>query len=402
MTDRKKERRGRFGGMESVLAQHRLLDAALGPGEGAVDVAGVDGPEIPSAPLADTPSEVPLVEVPTVTISEPRPANAIPKLSKRNAAVAVETRDDAAFTPAAAVLPGPIGERVIAEIRASPFQPQGRPSRAALDAVRRAVAEAGSLDALVSTEGAVVFARLDTEAARLAELAFDIAVHGVKDPVVTRIAEDGMEECLSGHRRIAAARFAGLTRVPVLSRGPMSNANAAATVLSGNLHREPFTTWQEAVLVSEVRERRLAEHMPADVRTLSRVMGWASGKAQARLKLRRTLSDALLAELGDSAFVEQIGRVGTKELNRIADAPDEARRLALLRRALGIADPAGRPVASVERVVLQRPRRGGGFVLEVRQEIEQMPLGDLAVVRELLEAQLGRVTTRMGALRRSS
>jgi NADH dehydrogenase len=33
-----------------------------------------------------------------------------------------------------------------------------------------------------------------TEAARLAELAVDIAVHGVKDPIVTRIAEDGAEE----------------------------------------------------------------------------------------------------------------------------------------------------------------------------------------------------------------
>jgi ParB family chromosome partitioning protein len=191
--------------------------------------------------------------------------------------------------------------------------------------------------------------------------------------------------------------------VPALSRGALSNANAAATVLSGNLHREPFTTWQEAVLVSEVRERRLAEQMPADVRTLSRVMGWASGKAQARIKLRRMLSDALLADLGDGTLVERIGRLGTKELNRIADAADDARRLTLLRRALGIAEPAGgRAGEMADRLVIQRPRRGGGFVLEVRQEIETMPLGDLAVVRELLEAQLARVTTRMGSLRKTS
>jgi ParB family chromosome partitioning protein len=217
------------------------------------------------------------------------------------------------------------------------------------------------------------------------------------------VAEDGAEECLSGHRRLAAARLAGLATVPVLSRGPMSNANAAATVLSGNLHREPFTTWQEAVLVTEVQERRRAEQMPADVRSLSRVMGWATGKAQARLKLRRVLSDALLAQLGDDTLVEAIGRLGTKELNRVADAPDDGRRLTLLRRALGAEAPAGaRSGDARDGLVLHRPRRGGGFVLEVRQEIETMPLGDLAVVRELLEAQLARVTTRMTSLRKAT
>jgi len=383
----KKERRSRFGGMGSVLTQHRLLDAALGPGEGAVDTPDA-GPPDPTP--VDTPAET---GMPAAALAETA-STAAPALAPTAAPAPAPSVRPAPLPPAAA----PVAERPIDEIRPSPFQPQGRPSRAAVDAVRRAIAEAGSLEALVGTEGAVVFARLDAEAARLAELAFDIAEHGVKDPIVTRIAEDGAEECLSGHRRLAAARLAGLASVPVLSRGAISNANAAATVLSGNLHREPFTTWQEAVLVTEVQERRRAEHMPADVRSLSRVMGWASGKAQARLKLRRVLSDALLEQLGDDALVEGIGRLGTKDLNRVADAPDDARRLTLLRRALGVPEPGARPTDGREGLVVHRPRRGGGFVLEVRQEIETMPLGDLAVVRELLQVQLARVATRMGTL----
>jgi ParB family chromosome partitioning protein len=427
--DAKKERPSRFGGMGSVLAQHRLLEAALGPGEGALDASSgataggaaptlaraassavSSAPSPAAAPASRTPERTPGRKGTGAAAGAPN-APATPPAT-RPAAERPGREGETAATPATAAVAaervfetiggrfgGLVTERPVDDVRRSPFQPTGRPSATAARAVERAIGEAGSLEALVGTEGALQFARLDTEAARLAELAFDIQVHGVKEPVVTRTAEDGAEECLSGHRRLVAARLAGLATVPVLSRGPMSNANAAATVLSGNLHREPFTTWQEAVLVTEVRERRLAEQMPADVRTLSRVMGWASGKAQARLKLRRAVSDALLERLGDPALVERIGRLGTKELNRIADTPEEARRLALLRRALGVPDAAGARVTDHgDHVVAQRPRRGGGFVLEVRREIEAMPLDELTAVRHALEAQLTRVTARMTAL----
>jgi hypothetical protein len=54
--------------------------------------------------------------------------------------------------------------------------------------VRLAIAEAGSLEALVSPEGGRGFARLDPESARLAELAYDVATHGIKTPLELRTA----------------------------------------------------------------------------------------------------------------------------------------------------------------------------------------------------------------------
>ena len=187
----------------------------------------------------------------------------------------------------------------IAAIRPSPFQPKGRPSVAAVVAVERAIAVAGSLPALVSPDGGPIFSRLDPEAARLAELAYDIAEHGVKTPVELRAADDGAHECLAGHRRVAAARLAGLSMVPAIHRGAMSNAAAAATVLRGNLHWENFTTWQEAVLVTEVQERRRGDGYHDTVRSLGAVMGWSHGKVNMLVRIRRALSPLFLATVSD-------------------------------------------------------------------------------------------------------
>lgn len=381
-----KKRPPRFGSMKSLLADRdATLQVVLGPGESDSAEHAVGSTRSAPKPVVASADDVPdVVTVDTRAVGQQ----------------AHESRATSATPVRGASLAGRmLEERLLADIRASAFQPVGRPSKAAVEAVDRAIRDAGALDVLVTTEGALVFARLDGEAARLAELAYDISVHGVKNPVETRIADDGAEECLSGHRRLAAARLAGLDLVPVLARGAMSNANAAATVLSGNLHREDFTPWQEAVLVSEVRERRAAERMPGDVRTLGRVMGWATGKVQARLKLRRAISDRLLAGLEDPSVLDRINTVGANELNRIADTPDEERRVQLLRRALGVPHPAPESQArSIEQVLVHRARRGGGFVLEVRQEIEGMAVGDLALVREMLRAQLTRVEGRLQAL----
>jgi ParB family chromosome partitioning protein len=223
----------------------------------------------------------------------------------------------------------------------------------------------------------------------------------VKDPVEVRIAEDGAEECISGHRRLAAARLAGLTTVPVLSRGPLSSAQAAAMVLNGNLHRENFTAWQEAVLVTQVQERRKADGLPADVRTLGSVMGWSSGKVHHLLRARSLFSPASLARIGgaESGRVEEgLARLQPAELKRLVDLPDEAGRAAATRRAVGIAEPTPAP-APVERPVCShRPKRGGGFVVEVHAPVEELTAGDAAVVYQVLASQLARVRSRLEVL----
>ncbi len=296
-----------------------------------------------------------------------------------------------------------IRQVAVEAVRPSPFQPKGRPSAAAVDAVQRATAEAGSLAALVSREGAVVFGRLSPEAARLAELAADVAEHGISVPIEVRVTDDGALECLSGHRRLAAAHLAGRSTIPALERGAISNAAAAATVLRGNLHRENFTTWQEAVLVTEVQERRRHDGFTDNVRTLGAVMGWSHGKVNMLLRIRRALAPELLeraaAEAGLPAtqLEEHLARVAYRDLERLAGEPDPGRRTEGVNHVLGFA--AATPTAARDRgVCTHRPKRGGGFLLEVNAPVEAMSASDVSYLRELLEAQLTRANARLAAL----
>jgi ParB family chromosome partitioning protein len=349
---------------------------ATRPTEPAGD-ASSPGTEAPAAPSPAAPS--PAAPSPTPRASTASPADA--RLAAESSRL--EVRDVA-----------------IDAVRPSPFQPKGRPSTAAVASVREAVARAGSLHALVSPEGAPLFMRLAPEAARLAELAYDVVEHGLRVPVEVRTFADGTLECLSGHRRLAAARLAGLTMVPAIDRGSMSNAAAAATVLRGNLHRENFTTWQEATLVTEVQERRRADGYRDNVRTLGAVMGWSHGKVNMLLRIRRSLSPELLARAGggDAGPVEELlARAPYRDLERLASEPDDERRLAGVRRLLGLGDsPAGS--AREHPVCVHRPKRGGGFVIEVNAPVEALSAGDATMLRAHLETQLTRVKARLGAL----
>jgi ParB family transcriptional regulator, chromosome partitioning protein len=298
---------------------------------------------------------------------------------------------------ALSILSQPLGS-----IRPSPFQPKGRPSAAAVASVRKSAEQAGSLAALVSPEGAAVFARLDPEAARLAELAFDIAENGVKTPIEVRTTEDGAIECLSGHRRLAAAMLAGLSTVPTLSRGQMSSAAAAATVLRGNLHRENFTTWQEAVLVTEVQERRKADGHRDTVRSLGAVMGWSHGKVNSLLRIRRALTPDVLTEIGmgdGDRAEEALARAAYRDLERAAMEPDRDQRISEIRRMLGWSQ-APATASRVRPVYTHRPKRGGGFVIEVHEAVETLAAGDAAVLRELFESQVARLSARLQMLDR--
>jgi ParB family transcriptional regulator, chromosome partitioning protein len=345
---------------------------------------------------------------PEATAGSPSASSASSPSAPSSGSSSTPTAEASAGSGASAAMPEPaaaagatILTRPIDAIRTSPFQPKGRPSAAAVDAVRQAIAEAGSLAALTSREGAPIFARLGPEAARLAELAYSIAEHGVKDPVEVRVAEDGAEECISGHRRLAAARLAGLTSVPVLSRGALSSAQAAAMVLNGNLHRENFTAWQEAVLVSQVQERRRADGVPADVRTLGSVMGWSSGKVHHLLRARSLFSPAALERIGGGAAAqveEGLARLQPAELKRLVDLADEEERVAATRRAVGIAAPSQAPAPADRPVYSHRPKRGGGFVVEVHAPVEELGAGDAAVVYQVLATQLARVRSRLEVL----
>jgi ParB family chromosome partitioning protein len=292
----------------------------------------------------------------------------------------------------------------IAAIRRSPFQPKGRPSQDAVASVARAIARTGGIDGLVGAEGHTTFQALSPEAKRLAELAYSVSRDGVRDPVEVREAEDGAIEALSGHRRMAAAELVGHTDVPVLHRGPMSAVQAAATVLSGNLHREDFTPWQEAVLVTEVVAQRRADGLPADVRTIGAIMGYSHGRVSTLQAIRRVLSDDFLSRLGEVVAVEEaLARFGNySRLEEVARMADETRRETVLRRLLGLTEPAA-PATDPEpmRAFDHRPKRRGGFTIEVHRSIEDLAPADAASLRDVFASQLARLDARLQALGRA-
>ncbi len=56
--------------------------------------------------------------------------------------------------------------------------------------------------------------------AGIEELAASIRTHGVIQPLVGTRSADGRIKLIAGHRRLAAAKLAGLDRVPLVIRGP--------------------------------------------------------------------------------------------------------------------------------------------------------------------------------------
>lgn len=301
---------------------------------------------------------------------------------------------------------GSLGELPIDAVRLSPFQPKGRPSAGALREVSEGIALSGGLETLLEPAGDEHFQHLRPEAKRLAELAYSIQRDGVRVPIEVRQAEDGIPECLSGHRRLAAASLAGLRHVPVLDRGPLTAAQAAKTVLEGNLHRENFTPWQEAVVATAVYEQRRREHKACDVRTIGQLMGWSHGKAGLFLKIRRMLSPSIVERIGHGdatrgdlalAAVESVAA-----LARLVKIEDESRRVEAAQRMLGLSTTAASSTTTVGRTFVYRPKRGGGFLLDVSTPAEALALDEAERLLDLLTSSMGRVQARVTHLKSQS
>ena len=79
----------------------------------------------------------------------------------------------------------------------------------------------------------------------LAELADNIAKHGVIQPLLVRPMPDGSYQLVAGERRWRASRMAGLTEVPVVIK-ELSDDEAMALALIENLQREDLNAIEEA------------------------------------------------------------------------------------------------------------------------------------------------------------
>ena len=89
--------------------------------------------------------------------------------------------------------------------------------------------------------------------ASLSELADNIAKMGVLQPLLVRPASSGRYTIVAGERRWRAARLAGLTEVPVISR-EMTDEEAAKIALIENLQREDLTPIEEAEAFKRLKD----------------------------------------------------------------------------------------------------------------------------------------------------
>ena len=95
--------------------------------------------------------------------------------------------------------------------------------------------------------------------AETAELAASIALHGVLQPIVVRVAADGGYELIAGERRLRAARIAGLTHIPAVVR-ESAEGEQLELALVENLQRQDLNAIEEAGAYRELIDRFALSH----------------------------------------------------------------------------------------------------------------------------------------------
>lgn len=167
------------------------------------------------------------------------------------------------------------------------------------------------------------------EGTSLEEMAESIRAQGILQPLL--VTPDNV--VIAGHRRLAAAKLAGLTQVPVAVRD-MSESEQVLAMATENLQRQGLTPLQEAKAYGALRQH-------FGIKEMARRLGVNSNRIGGRL---------CILEL-DPAVQEMYGRdelpaLLAQVLSKVND-PAKQRRLALMsaRRRLSVAD--------LERIIKQ-------------------------------------------------
>ena len=87
------------------------------------------------------------------------------------------------------------------------------------------------------------FKVLDDE--KMQELVESIKANGVLSPVIVRPDDEGTYEMISGHRRMHAAKLAGLTTIPAIVK-QMTNDEAIILMVDANIQREEILPSERA------------------------------------------------------------------------------------------------------------------------------------------------------------
>lgn len=137
---------------------------------------------------------------------------------------------------------------------------------------------------------------------KIGELARTIHMHGVIQPIVVRVDEDGNYEIIAGERRYRAMKSLDWTEVPAIIR-QLSDRETASIALIENLQREELTAIEEAnayqnlLEIHEITQEALAQRLGKGQSTVSNKLRL--------LKLPEELKQALL----DRVITERHARV---------------------------------------------------------------------------------------------
>jgi ParB family chromosome partitioning protein len=130
---------------------------------------------------------------------------------------------------------------------------------------------------------------LRADVGEVTELAQSIRELGILQPVLLRRTPDGRYAVVAGHRRRAGAEAAGLTEIPAVVQGDMSDTGRDLAMLVENLQREDLTALEEA----RGYERVLARKDVGGQSGLAKKIGRSQGHISKRLALLKLPADAL-------------------------------------------------------------------------------------------------------------
>ncbi len=180
-----------------------------------------------------------------------------------------------------------------------------------------------------------------SDSAALKELTASIRAHGILQPLIVRRVKDGLAagatshlEVVCGHRRLEAARLAGLGAVPVIERD-LTDEQAAEIQLIENLQREDLSPLDEAQAIERLLTLVTLDEAQA---RLGKSRGYLASRIvltrlpqEARLALEAgtlSLSVALmLARIPDDTLREQVAaevQGGRRVYDPDADEPTHA------------------------------------------------------------------------------
>lgn len=120
----------------------------------------------------------------------------------------------------------------------------------------------------------------------LDELACSIREQGILQPLLVERVAAGRYRVLIGHRRLAASRLAGLTRVPCVVATPRERDRALETMVVENVHRAGLSPLEQAHAFAGLR------NLGRTVAEIARRTGLSTATVQARLLLLELPAEA--------------------------------------------------------------------------------------------------------------